>query len=107
MGHQLGRHHRAVRHHPGKARVLFAKQRVAHHRVDAVGADQHIAAVLAAVLEVQADAVVSVLNPLGALGELHLLQREHFGQGSQQVGAVDGQLRGAVLLLGGVGHFQA
>jgi len=87
--------------------VLFAEQRVAHHRVDTVGADQYVTAVLAAILEMQADAVVSVLDPFGTLGELHLLQREYFSQGRQQVGAVDGQLRGAVFLLGGVGHFQA
>ena len=29
--HLLGRHHCAVGHHSGKARMLFAKQRAAHH----------------------------------------------------------------------------
>ena len=83
MGHQLGRHYGAVRHHSGKARMLFAEQRVAHHRMNAIGADQHITAVLTAILEMQVDAVVSLLDPFGALGKLHLLQREHLGQGRQ------------------------
>jgi hypothetical protein len=53
------------------------------------------------------DAIALFADLLGALGKAHLLQREYFGQRCQQVGAVDGQLRCAVFLLGGVAHGQA
>ena len=75
--------------------------------MDTVCANQHVTAVLAAILEVQGNAVVSLFYPFGTLGELHVVQREHFGQGREQVGAVDGQLRRAVFLFGSIGHFQA
>ena len=75
--------------------------------MDTVGADQHVTAVLATILEVQGNAVVRLLYPFGTFGELHVAQWEHLGQGREQVGAVDGQLRRAVFLFGGVGHLQA
>ncbi|MNF82947.1 hypothetical protein D3C84_652590 [compost metagenome] len=110
VGHMrdaVGRHNGAIGDHSGKTWLLITEQRIAHHRMDAVSADQQIGEVAAAILEVQFDTVGGLQHALGALGKLHLFLREDIGQCGQQVGAVDGQLRRAVFLFGGIGHFQA
>lgn len=107
MGHALGGHHGAISDHPGKARLLVTEQRIAHHRVNAVGADQQVGNVAAAILEMQLDALFGLFHPLGAFAKLYVFSGKHIGQRGQQIGAVDGQLRCAIFFFGGIGHFQA
>ena len=61
----------------------------------------------AAILEMQFDTLPGLHHLLGTFAELHVFSGEHIGQCRQQIGAVDGQLRRAVFLFGGIGHFQA
>ncbi len=51
LGHLIHRDHSAPADLLGEARRLFAEQMLAHHGVDTVGADQHVAVDLPAVGE--------------------------------------------------------
>ncbi|MNJ61501.1 hypothetical protein D3C77_572930 [compost metagenome] len=73
MGHTAGRDHGSIGNHASETRLLLAKQRVAHHRMNTVGADQQVCAMLAAIFEVQFDAAGILAHLLGTLAELHVL----------------------------------
>jgi len=80
----------------GEVLFLDASQMLAHHRMDAVAADQHVAAYCFAGLQADLDAVL-VLGHLGAArAETFGRGRDRIEQDLDQVGAMDIVHRGAV-----------
>ncbi len=97
-------HHRPVSDHAGELRMLGSEQRGAHHRVDAVGADQRIRTVGVAVGEADRHVVGTGGDADGTLAGADDPLRQLRLERGEKVGAVDGELRRAVAFLGGVGH---
>ncbi|MDT4855969.1 hypothetical protein FQZ97_903430 [compost metagenome] len=75
--------------------------------MDAIGAHHHVERGFAAVLEPQRHACIVLRERLQPLFELDVFEREVLGQRVDDVGAVDGDLRRAVLFFGDVAHAQA
>ncbi len=96
VGDALDWHQPAIGDAAGKARRLLAEQLGAHRRVDAVGADQHIAGDPRAVVEPCLDFRALVGEADQPVAEMHPLGRKARGDHRQQIGAVNGDVRRAV-----------
>ena len=99
IGDALHGHQPAIGDTAGKAQRLLTEQGRAHRRVDAVSADQHIGSDARPILEPRRDAVASIGEANEAVAEMDGLGREARGDGRQQIGAVDRDVRRAVKLL--------
>ena len=76
IGNTLDRDQPAIGDTAGKARLLFAEQRGAHRRMNAVGADQHIGLDVRAVVEPGLDSVAAIGEPDEPMAEMDPLGRE-------------------------------
>ena len=89
MRDPLDRDQAAIGDAAGEARPLLAEQRMADHRMDAVGADQHVGLDRDAVLEARLDVVAAIGEADAAMREMHALLRQRLGQHGVEIAAVE------------------
>ena len=90
--HRVRRRHAAPADAAGEARHIGAEQTVAHHRVNAVGADHDVGLDLAAVGKARYGVLGAALDRHGAHAGADLGGLERAGEDRQQVGAVHRQI---------------
>ena len=94
----FGRHEPAISDAPGKTRFLRAKECGAYRRVNAVGPDQDVSGDPRPVVEPCLGALAGVAEADQAMAEMHALGWEGRADDVEQVGTMQGHMRGAVKL---------
>src|SRR5262249_49634655 len=99
FGDALRRDQSAIRDAAGKLRVLSAEQQLAHRGMDAVGADKNVGLDNGAVGEARLDRIAMIDEAGEAMAEMDARLWQPGGDDRLQIGAMHGEVRGAVKLV--------